>query len=78
MRTTIDRAGRLVIPRGLRGQVGLRDGGEVDVAIRGASIVIEPVTGQDLGQEGPFVVIPASGQVMDDDAVRESRLGDQR
>jgi AbrB family looped-hinge helix DNA binding protein len=78
MKTTIDRAGRLVIPRGLRAQVGLADGGEVDVVVQGAAILIEPRAGLDLQTEGAFLVIPATGQAVDDDAVRELRLADQR
>lgn len=78
MKTTIDRAGRLVIPRGLRAQVGLADGGEVDVAIQGAAILIEPRVGRDLQAEGAYLVIPAAGATIDDDAVREVRLADQR
>jgi AbrB family looped-hinge helix DNA binding protein len=78
MKTTIDRAGRLVIPRGLRVQVGLADGGEVDVAVQGAAILIEPRAGLDLQAEGAYLVIPATGQAIDDDAVRELRLADQR
>lgn len=78
MKTTVDKAGRLVIPRELRARIGLVDGGEVDVDVHGAAILIEPVNGQDLGREGPFVVIPASGSVIGDGDVREQRLVDQR
>lgn len=78
MKTTIDRAGRLVIPRGMRAQVGLVEGGEVDVVVHGSAILIEPLAGHDLQKEGPFLVITATGQALDDDAVRELRLGDQR
>lgn len=78
MRTTIDRAGRLVIPRGMRSQVGLTEGGEVDISVRGAAILIEPVAGADLQKEGRFLVIPGGGPAIGDDAVRELRLGDQR
>ena len=78
MKTTIDRAGRLVIPRGLRAQVGLLEGGEVEIDVFGAAIIVEAVTGDDLQKEGRFVVIPKTGQVIGDDAVREQRLADQR
>jgi AbrB family looped-hinge helix DNA binding protein len=78
MRTTIDRAGRLVIPRALRTQVGLLQGGEVRVEVRGAAILIEPVAGLDVQVEEGFLVIPPTGQVVDDDSVRELRLADQR
>ncbi len=40
MKTTIDRAGRLVIPRPLRDRIGLADGGEVEVELDGAAIRI--------------------------------------
>lgn len=78
MRATIDKAGRLVIPRGLRAQVGLIDGGDVDIGLQGAAIVIEPVSGEDLSKHGGFVVIPESGEVITDAYVREQRLLDQR
>lgn len=61
MKTTIDRAGRLVIPRTLRERVGLAGGGEVEVEIDGAAIRIEPVGGTGLREEGTLLVIPASG-----------------
>lgn len=78
MKTTIDRAGRLVIPRGMRAQVGLVEGGEVEIVVHGAAILIEPLAGYDLQKEGPFLVIPASGQALGDETVRELRLADQR
>jgi len=78
MKTTIDKAGRLVIPRGIRAHIGLLEGGEVDVEVHGAAIVIEPVTGDDLAREGPFVVIPKSGAPISDADVREQRHADQR
>ena len=78
MRTTIDRAGRLVVPLGLREREGLQAGGEVEVTISGAAILIEPVTGSDLIEEGGFVVLPSTGISLDDDAVRQMRLADQR
>lgn len=78
MKTTVDKAGRLVIPRGVRAQIGLLDGGEVDVAVQGAAVIIEPVAGDDLQREGSLIVIPATGTGMTDADVREQRLRDQR
>jgi len=78
MKATIDKAGRLVIPRGLRAQVGLLEGGEVDIGVHGAAILIEPVAGDDLLKEGSFVVIPRVGTVVTDEDVRGQRLADQR
>ena len=45
MRATIDKAGRLVIPKQLRDEVGLRPG-EVDVSAYGTGLRVEPVTGR--------------------------------
>ena len=42
MRTTIDKAGRVVIPKPLREQVGLAEG-EVELVVDGAGVRIEPV-----------------------------------
>jgi len=78
VRTSIDKAGRLVVPRSLRSQVGLIDGGEVEIAVDGASIRIEAVPGTNLVEEDGFFVIPATGVNLDDAAVRELRLADQR
>jgi AbrB family looped-hinge helix DNA binding protein len=78
MKTTIDRSGRLVIPHALRAQIGLADGGEVDVAVHGAAILIEPLSGLGLQKEGDLLVIPAAGRALDDDAIRALRLADQR
>ena len=78
MRTTIDKAGRLVIPKALRAQVGLDEGGEVEVDVQGAAILIEPVAGHDLLDVDGMLVIPASDRTIDVDTVRRWRLADQR
>jgi AbrB family looped-hinge helix DNA binding protein len=44
MRTTIDRAGRVVIPKAVRDQAGLEAGAEVDVQFRDGRIELEPAT----------------------------------
>jgi AbrB family looped-hinge helix DNA binding protein len=69
MRTTIDKAGRVVIPRALREQVGLA-AGEVEVSVDGAGVRIEPVAGEGLVEVGGRLVIPASGAAVDDATVR--------
>ncbi len=78
MRTTMDKVGRLVIPLPLRGQVGLGEGGEVDIEVDGASIRVEPVAGRDFAEEGGLLVIPSLGLSLDDAAVRQLRDVDQR
>lgn len=44
MRTTIDAAGRVVIPKAIRGQLGLRGGQSVEIALRDEQIIIEPAS----------------------------------
>lgn len=71
MKATIDKAGRLVIPRRLRDRVGLGGGGVVELALDGAAIRIEPVGGSELGEVDDLLVIPATGTPLSADAVRE-------
>lgn len=42
MRTTIDRAGRLVIPKAIRDAVGLQAGMPLDIRVHDGRIEIEP------------------------------------
>jgi len=77
MRTTIDKAGRLVIPKSLRDQLGLAPG-EVEVMADGAALRVEPVATADLEERDGRLVIPASGVALDDDGVRAVRDADQR
>lgn len=42
MRTTIDSAGRLVVPKALRDALGLRGGEELDARARDGRLEIEP------------------------------------
>jgi AbrB family looped-hinge helix DNA binding protein len=77
MRTTIDKAGRLVIPRQLRDRVGITPG-EVEITVDGAGVRIEPVAGEGLVEVDGRLVIPVSGVELDDAVVRELRDADQR
>jgi AbrB family looped-hinge helix DNA binding protein len=77
MRTTIDKAGRLVIPKALREQVGIGPG-EVEITVEGAAIRIESVAADDLVEADGLLLLPTGGLVLDEDAVREMRLADQR
>jgi AbrB family looped-hinge helix DNA binding protein len=70
MRTTIDRAGRVVVPRELRAAVGLEHGGSVEIEVDGAGIRIEPVSGSEVREEDGLLVIPASGAPIDAATVR--------
>ncbi|MGH2513514.1 MAG: AbrB/MazE/SpoVT family DNA-binding domain-containing protein [Candidatus Limnocylindrales bacterium] len=71
MRTTIDKAGRLVIPRPLRDRIGLATGGEVEVELDGAALRIEPVAGSALREQDGLLVIPGTGTTLTGAVVRE-------
>ncbi len=77
MRTTIDKAGRLVIPKQLRDRLGLRPG-EVEVTADGAALRIEAVAEGSVEEERGRLVIPASGDPVTVDDVRGLRDADQR
>jgi AbrB family looped-hinge helix DNA binding protein len=71
MKTTIDKAGRLVVPRQLRERIGLADGGTVEVTLEGAGLRIEPLAGSDLKDEDGLLVIPGGGVSLTRARVRE-------
>jgi len=77
MRGTIDKAGRLVIPKPLRDQLGLR-AGEVELSADGAALRVVPVHDDDLVEEDGRLVIPPAGAVVDDALVQTLRRADQR
>jgi AbrB family looped-hinge helix DNA binding protein len=77
MRATIDKAGRLVIPKALRDHLGLRSG-EVEVTADGAGLRVEPLAGESLDERDGRFVIPATGAQIDDAVVRTLRDADQR
>jgi AbrB family looped-hinge helix DNA binding protein len=77
MRATIDKAGRLVIPKRLRDDLGLRPG-EVDVRADGAGLRVEPLTGDSLQERDGRLVIPAAGAEVDDELVRALRDAGRR
>lgn len=77
MRATIDKAGRLVIPKELRIRLGLAPG-EVEVTADGAALRVEPLAEGELTERAGRPLIPAAGVPLDDDAVRALRDADQR
>ena len=77
MRTSIDKAGRVVIPKPLRDGVGLVPG-EVEMTIDGNGIRIEPVVSEGLVEQDGRLLIPASGTTIDDALVQALRNADQR
>lgn len=77
MRTTIDKAGRVVIPKAFRERAGIV-AGEVEIEIDGSAIRIEPVRGDGLVRDRGRLVIPASGTPIDDELVRALRDAGRR
>lgn len=78
MKATIDKAGRLVIPKQLRDRLGLRPG-EVEVVADGAGLRVELLAQDALDERAGRLVIPATGEfTLDDDDVRALRDADQR
>jgi AbrB family looped-hinge helix DNA binding protein len=77
MRSTIDKAGRLVIPKPLRDSVGLVPG-EVEITVDGAGLHVEPLADDRLDDEDGLLVIPAADVPISDDLVRTLRDADQR
>ncbi|MEE3849954.1 AbrB/MazE/SpoVT family DNA-binding domain-containing protein [Gordonia sp. LSe1-13] len=77
MRTTIDRAGRVVVPKELRDRIGLIPG-EVEITVSGSGLVLEPVATDDLIDDDGLLLLPSGGPDLTTDDIRELRLGDQR
>jgi len=77
MKTTIDKAGRLVIPKVLRDRAGLV-AGEVEVTVDGAGLRIDAVFHSPLVEIGGQLFLAEGGPELSPDDIRELRLGDQR
>lgn len=77
MITTIDRAGRLVLPKQLRDEIGLVPG-EVEVYTDGATIRVEPIFRTDVQIVDGYVMLPDADHVVTSEEIRELRLADQR
>lgn len=75
MRTTIDVAGRLVIPKRIRERLGLRGNDQVEITERDGRIEIEPApTGVELVREGSVLVARPERPLppLTDEIVRET------
>ncbi len=74
MRTTIDGAGRVVIPKPIRDEAGLEAGAEVQVELRDGRIEIEPAAVPMRlvkGKAGATIEGDADMPVLTSDAVRD-------
>ncbi len=75
MRTTVDAAGRLVIPKRIRDRLGLRGNDEVEITERDGRIEIEPAaTEVELVREGSVLVARPKHALppLTDEVVRET------
>jgi AbrB family looped-hinge helix DNA binding protein len=77
MRATIDKAGRLVIPKQLRDHVGLQPG-VVEVTAEGSGLRVEPLAAESLEEREGRLVIPAAGAQIDDNLVQSLRDAGRR
>jgi AbrB family looped-hinge helix DNA binding protein len=77
VRATINKAGRLVIPKPLRDRLGLVPG-EVEVVADGNALRVESPASEDLQEENGRLVIAGSGLSIDDEIVRSLRDVDQK
>lgn len=77
MKATIDKAGRLVIPKVLRDQLGFVTG-EVEVSADGAALRVEPAAGDELVERDGLLFIPSYGLRVTNETVRVLRDADQR
>jgi AbrB family looped-hinge helix DNA binding protein len=82
MKSTIDRAGRVVIPKALRTRLGLRGGEAIEIRERDGTIVIEPApTPMSLVDEGDRGLAAVPNQELPpltDDLVRATLEGTRR
>jgi AbrB family looped-hinge helix DNA binding protein len=78
MRTTIDAAGRLVIPRAIREQVGVYGVTEVEVELDGSAIRIEPLAHGELVEEDGRLVIPSTGTPVTAEMIERLRDAERR
>jgi AbrB family looped-hinge helix DNA binding protein len=77
MRTTIDKAGRVVIPKPIRDALGLAAGTEVDIVIDGVAIRIdgpEPEEAEVYEKDGFLFVRGGAGETIED--LRRARMRD--
>lgn len=77
MQTTIDKAGRVIIPATIRARLGLVPG-PVDIVIDGAGVRIEVVAPDRVAERDGRLVIDADGPALTPEDIRELRLADQR
>ena len=81
MKVTMDRVGRIVIPKPLRDELGLVADAEFDLVVEGTGIRLDPIGRRERGivdHDGWPVLAPAPGVVLSDADVRDLRDADRR
>lgn len=77
MQTTIDRAGRVVVPKELRDRLGLSAGSRIEIREEGAGLRIDIVASDLVIEAADYLLIGGDSPLTDED-VRNLRLADQR
>ena len=77
MRTTIDKAGRVIIPATIRAQLGITPG-PVDIVLDGAGVRIELIPTDNNAERDGRLIIDAHAKPVTSDDIRELRLAEQR
>jgi AbrB family looped-hinge helix DNA binding protein len=75
MRSTMDKAGRVVVPRAMRDRLRLSDGGEIEIAERDGVVEIRPAAAEvDVVQtaEGPVARPRGTPPTLTDAVVRDT------
>jgi AbrB family looped-hinge helix DNA binding protein len=75
MKTRIDRAGRIVVPKPIREELGLAAGGEVILTVRDGRIEIEPVSVRmriEDREDGPTIVADLPMPTLTAEQVRDT------
>jgi AbrB family looped-hinge helix DNA binding protein len=81
MRTTIDRGGRVVIPKSIRDSLGLVPGSEVDIGLDGYTVTVDrvaPAEPRVTRERGLVVLTPPDPRPITDDDVRAIRDATRR
>jgi AbrB family looped-hinge helix DNA binding protein len=81
MRVTMDRAGRVVLPKPLREQLGLDEGAQFEVVVEGWTVRLEPLVRPVravVDVDGWPVLEERAGVALTDDDVRALREADRR
>lgn len=77
MMTTIDAAGRLVVPKELRDRLGITAGSRVEIREEGSGLRLDLIASDVVIEVGDYLLVGGDLPLSDDD-VRDLRLGNQR